>query len=56
MLVGKANHIKSFVLGHPPASWKYFLIYLMNFEYCLQLKEEEEKNIQLWLIIFIFLF
>ena len=43
----KASYIKSFVHGH------------MNFDYCLQLKEKNKnnyKNIQMWQIIFIFLF
>ena len=40
----KATHIKSFVHDHPPASQKYFLIYYMNFDYCMQTKEKKTKG------------
>ena len=42
----KASHIKSFVHGHPPASWKYFLIYRMNLDYCQQTKEKKQKQLK----------
>ena len=40
----KASHIKSLVHGHLPTSWKYFLIYCMNLDYCQQTKEKKNKN------------
>ena len=55
----KASYIKSFVHGQLLASQNVFLIFHMNFDYCLQLKEKNKnnyKNIQTWQIIFIFLF
>ena len=39
----QACHIKSFIHGHLPESQKYFLIYHMNFDYCLQTKEKKKQ-------------
>ena len=54
----KAIYIKSFVHSQLLTSQIFFLIFHMNLDYCLQLKEKSKnnyKNIQMW-YIFIFLF
>ena len=40
----KASYIKSFVHGQLLASQNVFLIFHMNFDYCLQLKEKNKNN------------
>ena len=43
-LLDKVSHVKSFVHGHLPASWKYFLVYHINFDYYLQTKEKTKTK------------
>ena len=38
-LIAKVNHFKFFIYGQPPASWKNFRIYHMNFDYRQQKKK-----------------
>ena len=42
--IPQASHIKSFAHDHPRAPRKYFLIYHMRFDYCLQTQEKNKSN------------
>ena len=40
----RVSHIKSFAHGHLPSLQKYFLVYCMNFDHCLQTKEKNQNK------------
>ena len=40
----RVSHIKSFAYGHLPSLQKYFLVYCMNFDHCLQTKEKNKNK------------
>ena len=42
-LIAKVNHFKSFIHGQPPASWKIFRIYHVNFD---NHQKKNTKNIK----------